>query len=191
MNKEELKNNFLEELDGYFMQVSYLEDINLVWNDIEDHKKEMSRASQFTLIIECALMNDFMLTFTKLYDKSKKAKTIQNLIEKTEKNLDLFPSELHDDIRKKLNDFYSSLENDVDITKALKILVKYRDKILVHNDIQYFGWKQLKDESYLPMHCLWSLLYFTKQVVTYIHSLLSNDMPRKHQYNQDLKNLFQ
>lgn len=34
MNKPDLKNDFLKELDGYFMQLSYLQDLDMVDEDI-------------------------------------------------------------------------------------------------------------------------------------------------------------
>ncbi|WP_337465567.1 hypothetical protein [Megasphaera sp.] len=84
MNKPDLKNDFLKELDGYFMQLSYLQDLDMVDEDILRHNKEMERAPKFTLIIECALMNDYMTTFMRLYDKgkNKNTKTIKSLIKK-------------------------------------------------------------------------------------------------------------
>ena len=117
MNKTDLKNDFLKELDGYFMQLSYLQDLDMVDEDILRHNKEMERAPKFTLIIECALMNDYMTTFMRLYDKgkNKNTKTIKNLIKKTYCNIHLFPNSKHDCIKKKLSEFENTINTDTTI----------------------------------------------------------------------------
>lgn len=195
MDKENLKNDFLKELDGYFMQLSYLHDLDAVDKDILKHNKEMERAPTFKLIIECALMNDYMITFMRLYDKDKNAKTIKKLIEKTNCNIHLFPNSKHDCIKKKLSEFENTMNTNANISHAIEVLEMRRDKILAHNDSKYFGIKQINDTSYLPMHQLWELFFFTKEVLFYIFSLLSDNATEpiqyKPQYNEDLSKLFE
>lgn len=119
MDKEKLKNDFLKELDGYFMQLSYLHDLDAVDQDIT-HNKEMERAPKFKLIIECALMNEYMMTFMRLYDddKNQNTKTIKNLINKIICNIHLFPNSKHDCIQKKLNEFRNTMTTDANIAHA-------------------------------------------------------------------------
>ena len=90
--KEEMKKNLLEELDDYFMQLVYLKDLLSVEEDICDSREKLQCAPNFTLIVECALIDSYMIILMRLYDKSDKTQTIPNLIKKCKKNICLFPT---------------------------------------------------------------------------------------------------
>ena len=105
--KEEMTKNLLEELDDYFMQLVYLKDLLSVQEDINHSTKKLQCSPNFTLIVECALSDSYMLVLMKLYDKSQKAKTIQNLIRKCKKNIVLFP--LKNDTLAKLDEYETSV----------------------------------------------------------------------------------
>ena len=83
--KEEMKKNLLEELDDYFMQLVYLKDLLSVEEDICDSREKLQCAPNFTLIVECALIDSYMIILMRLYDKSDKTQTIPNLIKKCKK----------------------------------------------------------------------------------------------------------
>ena len=74
--KEKMTKNLLEALDDFFMQLVYLKDLLSVENDMADSKEKLQCAPNFTLIVECALIDSYTLVLMKLYDKSEKAQTI-------------------------------------------------------------------------------------------------------------------
>ncbi len=185
--KEKMKRNLLEEIDGFFMQLVYLKDLINVEEDIDELKEKMQCAPNFKLIVECALVDSYMLTFMKLYDKSEKAKTIPNLIKKCKENIHLFSSQ--DDVLKKLRDFESRINEDEYIVHAIKTLIIRRDSVYAHNDNKYFGKKLQNDKTYLKKYHIWILRDFTEEVLVYLFSQLSSEEPRKTKYNKDLINL--
>lgn len=185
--KEEMKKNLLEEIDGYFMQLVYLKDLISVDEDINKHKEEMKCAPNFTLIVECALRDSYMLSFMKLFDKSQKAKTIPNLIKKCKDNISLFS--MPDDVLLKLNEFETKIDEDEYINHAIKTLRVRRDSYHVHNDNKYFGKKLQNDSTYLKTYHIWFLRDFTEEVLNYLFSQLSDEEVRKTKYDEDLINL--
>lgn len=186
--KEKMKKDLLEELNGYFMQLVYMKDLINVSEDIDKYEKNLESAPNFVLVISCALADSYMLSLTKLYDKSDKAKTIPNLIEKCKKNIHLFPS--NNDTLLKLNEFEEKISNDEFISDAIKTIRIRRDSILVHNDQKYFGGKLKNETSYLKMFHIWILCDFTEEVLNYLFSQLSSGEMLKTKYNYDLCNLF-
>ena len=74
--KEEMKKNLLEELDDYFMQLVYLKDLLSVEEDICDSGEKLQCAPNFTLIVECALIDSYMIILATVY----KGNIIKNLI---------------------------------------------------------------------------------------------------------------
>lgn len=187
--KEEMKRNLLKEIDGFFMQLIYLKDLISVEEDIDKHDEKMKCAPNFTLIVECALIDGYMLALMKLYDKSKEAKTIPNLIKKCKDNISLFPSQ--DDTLIKLKEFETKINEDEYITHAIETLKIRRDSVHVHNDKKYFGNKLQKDKTYLKKYHIWILRDFTEEVLVYLFSQLSSGEPWKTKYNKDLSNLFE
>ena len=119
--KEKMTKNLLEALDDFFMQLVYLKDLLSVENDMADSKEKLQCAPNFTLIVECALIDSYTLVLMKLYDKSEKAQTIPNLIKKCKKNSHLFPSP--SDTLSKLNEFESKINQDEYISHAIKTLM--------------------------------------------------------------------
>lgn len=185
--KEEMKKNLLEELDDYFMQLVYLKDLLSVEADIRDSREKLQCAPNFTLIVECALIDSYMIILMRLYDKSKKTQTIPNLIEKCKANNHLFPNQK--DTLSKLKTFENTLSQDEYISYAIKTLRNRRDSIYAHNDKKYFGKKLVKDTSYLPMYNIWLLVNFTEEVLEYLSSQLSLEESRKTKYDKDLSKL--
>ena len=170
--KEKMRKDLLDELDDYFMQLVYLKDLLSVEEDIHRSEDRLQSAPNFTLIVECALIDSYMILLMKLYDKSDKTQTIPNLI--------------------KLNDFETRLSKDEYISHAIKTLTSRRDSIYAHNDKKYFGKKLIKDTSDLKMYHIWALVNYTEEVLNYLFShLSSNEEKRKTKYNQDLSNLLE
>lgn len=187
-SKRKMKKNLLEEINGYFMQLVYMKDLINVSEDVDKYEENFKSAPNFALVISCALADSYMLSLTKLYDKSDKAKTIPNLIEKCKKNIHLFPS--NRDTLIQLNKFQEKISNDKVISHAIKTIRTRRDSILVHNDKKYFG-KNFKNETfYLKMFHIWILRDFTEEVLNYLFSQLSSEETLKTKYNYDLYNLF-
>ena len=187
VQKEEMRKNLLEDIDGYFMQLNYLKDLINVENDIVRNKEKLQCASTFTLLVECALSDSYMLVLMRLYDKSEKAKTIPNLIEKCKKNLSLFPS--CEDTSLKLKEFETKIKEDEFISHAIKTIRERRDSIYVHNDNKYFGNKLQNDETYLKHYHICILTKFTEEVLEYLFSQLSSEKPRETKYDNDLINI--
>ena len=185
--KEEMKKNLLEELDDYFMQLVYLKDLLSVEEDICDSREKLQCAPNFTLIVECALIDSYMIILMRLYDKSDKTQTIPNLIKKCKKNICLFPTP--NNTLSKLNEFETKLSQDEYISRAIETLISRRDSIYAHNDKKYFGKKLVKDTSYLKMYHIWILVNFTEEVLNYLFSQLSSEESRKTKYDKDLSNL--
>lgn len=187
--KEKMIEDFLKELNGYFMQLSYLKDMISVKTDMSLLKEKMQHSPNFTLTVECALSDGYTLALMRLYDKSKETKTIPNLIEKCKENIHLFESK--EDTKIKLEEFEAKLKDGTPIAKAIEILKLRRDTYYVHNDNKYFGEKLQEDKSYLPMYVICELRDFTEEVLEYLHSQLSQEEHRQTRYDKDLKNLFE
>lgn len=185
--KEKMKNDFLEDLDGYYMQLVYLKDLCKVSDHVYLSEKELQCAPNFTLITESALVDAAILILMRLYDSSEKAMTIQNLINKAKKNIHLFSSQ--DDTLTKLNEFETELNQDENILDTIKTLTKIRDSIHVHNDKKYFGKKMSNNEFSFSMSDARFLILFAAKVLDYLSSKLSYETQRKTKYNKDLINL--
>lgn len=185
--KEKMKKEFLEELDGYFMNFVYLKDMIQVEEHISGLQQVNELAPNFNLIVQCALIDSYMLSFMKLYDKSKQAKTIPGLIEKSKGYVKDFRKP--DGAIEKLEEFEEKLKNDEDIVSAINTLRVRRDKYFVHNDDKYFGTKIENDETYLPKYKIWFLRDFTEEVLSYLWEQLSDEKHREVKYNKDLENL--
>ena len=80
--KEKMKKDLLEDINGYFMQLVYIKDLINVSEDVDKYEKKIESAPNFALVISRALVESYMLALIKLYDKADKAKTVPNLIEK-------------------------------------------------------------------------------------------------------------
>lgn len=186
--KEKMTKDFLEELDDYYMQLVYLKDLLNVEKDMDKHNEKLQYAPNFTLIVKCALEDSYMLSLMKLYDKSAKAKTIQNLIKKAKSNIHIFPSS--NETLDKLNEFETKIDQDEFFSHAIKALTDIRDTIHVHNDKKYFGKNLAKDDSYFKMYHIWFLVNFAEEVLNYLFSQLSSEESRKTKYNNDISNLF-
>lgn len=186
--KENMIKNFLDELDDYYMQLVYLKDLLNVADDMDNNNEKLQCAPNFTLIVECALEDSYMLALMKLFDKSGKARTIQNLIKKAKANKHLFPSP--NDTLNKLNEFETKIDQDEFISHAIKTLTDIRDTIHTHNDKKYFGKNLANDNSYFKMYHIWFLVDFAEEVLNYLFSQLSSKESRKTKYNNDISNLF-
>lgn len=186
--KEKMKEDLLNDINSYFYQFVYIKDINNVLDDMGKLESKMESAPNFKLITECALYDSLTIGLARLYDKSKKAKTIPQLINKCIKNINLFPSK---DTLSHLEGFLDKIEKDEFISKAIPVLVHRRDTMYAHNDKKYFGPKIINDTTYLPMYNIWLLIKFTEDVLEYLFSQLSSEEQMKTKYNGDLKNLFE
>lgn len=80
-------------------------------------EKSYNGAPNFTLIVECALIDSYMIILMRLYDKSDKTQTIPNLIKKCKKNICLFPTP--NNTLSKLNEFETKLSQDEYISHAI------------------------------------------------------------------------
>ena len=171
--KEKMKLDILAEIDGYYMNLVYLEDLIKVDKHMETSQSINELAPNFSLIVQCALVDSYMLSLMKLYDKSEKAKTIPNLIQKCKKNIQLFcsPSE----VSKMLEVFEKKLSNDKYISCAIEIIRLRRDRYHAHNDKKYFGEKIKEDESHLSKYHVWFLVDFTAEVVSYLWKQSSSE----------------
>lgn len=185
---EIMKQNLLKEINDYMVHLLYIKDVNAVYEHISDMKTDkLNKSPNFVLIVECALYDSLVMALARLYDKSKKAKTIPGLIGKclTEKYIFL----CQESIEIKLNIFQNELVEDEDLANAIKILQERRDIYYAHNDNQYFGIKGNKDTTYLPMYKLWSLIRYTEKVLKYLLEQLSSEPLPKCKYDNDLEKL--
>lgn len=180
-------NNLLSEIDGYLMQLVYLQDLMMVEDHLLRLNKKMQDSPNFTLIVNCALIDSYTVTFMKLYDKSNKAKIIPNLIKKCKENIELFSS--NSDVFDKLCKFEARLNEDEYIKEAIDILRVRRDSLYAHNDGKYFGVKIQREKSYLPRYKLCHLRDFTEEVLVFLFTQLTHSEPRKSKYDNDLENL--
>lgn len=186
--KEIMTKNFLDDLDDYFMQLVYLKDLLNVADDMDNNNEKLQCAPNFTLIVECALEDSYMLALMKLFDKSEKARTIQNLIKRAKDNTHLFPSP--NETLAKLNEFEAKINQNEIISHAITTLTDIRDTMHVHNDKKYFGKNLVNDDLYFKMYHIRSLVRFAEDVLNYLFSQLSSEESRKTKYNNDLNNLF-
>lgn len=192
--KEKMKNDLLEEINSYYRHFVYLKDIHKVFDHLnkmqldESGKQKLHQAPNFFMIVECGLIDSFMISLARLYDNSEDAKTIQALIKKSKRNISLFNS--NSDVRAKLEEFENELDDaDGFISSAIETIKHRRDKMLVHNDKKYFQHPE-KDNSHLPMYKIWMLIDFTEKLLNYLLQELSSESNLTTKYNEDLDNLF-
>ena len=153
--QEKMKADFEKIIEGYYMQLVYLKDLIAVQEDIENHKEELKKAPNFSLIAECGLIDGYMIAFAKLFDKSEKAMTIYYLLKKCESNLNLFCDA--EKVKRQIAEYKIRLETDEYLSYGIDIVRKRRDTMLVHNDKKYFGEKISEDTSRLPKYYLWMM----------------------------------
>lgn len=186
--REHMINNLLSEIDGYYMNLVYIKDLLKVEEHMLGLQILEEQAPNFIIIVQCALIDSYMLCLMKLFDKSKQAKTIPNLILKCQKNIQLLRSP--DEASKRLAEFDERMKHDEYITHAIDTLRLRRDQYHAHNDKKYFGEKIATDTSYLPKYYLCFLLNFTEEVLSYLWYQLSDKKCRETKYNNDLDSLF-
>lgn len=187
--KEKMKTDLLNEIEGYVMQLNYVKDLTQVKADIKKNREKMQCAPCFTLITECALSDAYLLAFMRLYDKSQQAKTIPNLIKKCRANADIFPSK--EETLLKLDEFEKNLNEDEDIACVVKTLTTWRDSFHVHNDCKYFGEKLQNDKPALKTSQIILLENFTDRILDYLFSQLSSEEVPKPKYDRDLEKLLE
>lgn len=186
--KETMIENLLNELDDFYMQLVYLKDLLSVEEDMDTFKDKLQCAPNFTLIVESALIDSYMLVLMKLYDKSDKTETIPNLITKCKKNIHLFPHA--QDTQSKLEEFEAKINQHEYISYTIQALRSMRDSVYAHNDKKYFGKNLVNNTLDFKMYHIWFLVKFTEEVLNYLFSQLSSKESRKTKYNKDLCNLF-
>lgn len=185
--KENMIASFQEDVKGYLMQFVYLKDIMLVIEDLDCKKNIFDNSPNFKLIVESALIDACMITFMRLYDKSKQTKNIPKLITKCGENLSIFTDK--EVVKNKLKEFELKLKEDVNIKDTIEVLQKRRDYFFAHNDPKYFGEKMTNYESYLPTYKLKILMDFTAEVLDFICDKISLQSKKKTKYNGDLEKL--
>lgn len=190
--EEEMREALLNEIDGFFMQLSYLKDLISVDDDIFRYKESLDKVSpNFKKMVECALSDSYSLVLMRLYEKTneKAVRTIPKLIKRCKNNVHLFSSQK--DILSKLDEFETRIEEDEFIVHAIETLSKRRNSQYAHNDKKYFGANLKKDNTILKGYHIRILIKFTEEVLTYSYSILRPDgNVWKTSYNGDLKNLF-
>ena len=160
--KVKMTNDLNEELDGYYMQLVYIQDIISVEEDMNKYP-QMKSTPNFTLITKCALSDAYMIALMRLYDDSKQAKTIPNLIKKCKDNKNLF---LHpEQVAEQLDSFANELNTDDFIKQAINVIHIRRDSIYAHNDKKYFGNKITNDKSYFKKYHISFIVRYTKKVL--------------------------
>ncbi len=198
--QEKKKEDMIKDIDGYLMQLVYLKDLLSVEDDIRNNEEKMKCAPNFTLIIESALIDSYILILARLYDKfgkaknaseetknkPKKPKTIPNLIQECKSYIHLFPS--MDNTLLKLEEFEKGL---AERKKTIETLRKVRNSIHAHNDPQYFGEKLQNSKLKLKTYQIWDLACFSEEVLNYLFSQLSSEEIRKTKYDKDLKKLLE
>lgn len=189
MNQEKMKMDLISEVDDYYMQFIYWKDLIEVEKDIRKYGEKLSCSPNFKLIISCALEDEIMYVAMKLYDKSKTAKTIPNLVEKCKKNISLFQKK--EIIKEKLEEFEKGLEEDEFISEAIIKLRMLRDSLFAHNDNKYYGKKLEKENINLKNYHIGMLYDYTEKILNFIIASLGGEKDIKEKYNGDLKNIFQ
>lgn len=185
--KEKMTQDLLSEIDGFYMNLVYIKDLIDVEAHISNNSSVNQKSPNFSMIVQCALVDSYILGLMKLYDKSESAKTIPNLIEKCKKNTTLFRNP--EEVETQLEKFEKELKCDEFITQAISVLRVRRDGYHVHNDKKYFGVKITNDQSHLPMYCIWMLKNFSEKVLSYLWGQLTEKECRKTKYDNDLDNL--
>ncbi len=148
-NNEMLK-SLSNRIDGFNMHLVYIQDILAVYNHIIAMKNDLlTNSDNFTLITGCALYDSLTMALSRLYDKSKEAETIQNLLDRCLINSHLLNNQ--SEYKEKIESFKSKLENDEFIAPAISTISLRRDKMFAHNAKQFFGKKISSDKSYLHM----------------------------------------
>lgn len=178
--KEKMRQDLVNELDGYFMQYVYLKDMITLDDAISSFNCLEKNFPDCKVVIQCGLQDSYFFSLARLYDKSKGTETIPKLIEKCKKNTHLFQKA--DIVEKKLDEFKDELETNKCITDAISVLQSRRDKRYAHNDERYFGMKMVNDKSNLPKGYLWLLAKFTGKVLNFLWNQLSDEKPREGRY---------
>ena len=188
--KEQMKQNLIEEINSYYAHYVYMADVMAVHNHMQSYVNQDSKmlevSPNFFKIVYAATIDCYMMTFARLYDNSEETKNMKNLIDKCKKNVFLF-SDI-ENTNKKLIEFENKMNNDEYISPAIDIIKHRRDKIFAHNDKKFFI-HQEKDPSRLPMYALWFLRDFTKEVLIYLLDALGEKPNKETIYNEDLDNL--
>ncbi len=187
--KEQMKQNLIEEINSYYDQYVYMADVMAVHKHMQSYANQNNQildiAPNFFKIVHAATIDSFMLTFARLYDNSKQTKSIENLILKCKKNISLFDN--MKEVEERLIDFETRMKTDEFLAPAIETIKHRRDKIFAHNDEKYFIHPE-KDPSYLPMYELWFLRDFTKEVLIYLLKALDEKPIKDTIYDKDLDN---
>lgn len=190
MNND-MKKNLIEDIKSYYEHYVYMADVMRVCDHIGEYEmfenEKLEIAPNFFRIVRAATIDSYMLTFARLYDNSEETKSIQNLIRKCKKNISLFFDK--ENVSKKLIEFECRMEDDEEISSAIKTIKHRRDKMFVHNDKKFFNHPE-KDTSYLPIQQLGILRVFTKEVLIYLLGELDETPIRETTYDNDLDKLF-
>ena len=189
--KEQMKKNLIEEINSYYDHYVYMADVMAVHNHMQSYVNSNSQileiAPNFFRIVYAATIDSYMLTFARVYDNSKQAKSIVNLISKCKESSSLFDN-MKEEVEKRLTDFESRIKTDEILAPAIDLIKHRRDKIFAHNDEKYFIHPE-KDNSYLPMYALWFLSSFTKEVLLYLLEALGEKPIKETIYDKDFENL--
>lgn len=167
-----MKKNLSEKIKDYTMHLAYIQDLITVYN-LTFEKEIISE--EYKLVTTCGLYDSFSIALARLYDKSKQAETIPNLLDKCIKNAHLIDDK---EYLIKLKKFKDRLSTEEDISAAIETLSLRRDKLYAHNDTEYFGKKISSDKSYLPMYQIWFLVAFTKEVLLYLSEEFNIEMEK-------------
>ncbi|WP_338912760.1 hypothetical protein WHY20_04280 [Clostridium perfringens] len=187
-NKELMKLELLNELNEYKKQLMYLKDLNEVYKHmmcLNDERKAI--APNFFLIIEGALIDSYMMSLGRLYDKSKQTKTIIKLINRFSSGAALFNNKK--ELLDNLNHFKENIEKDEEISETIKIIQERRDLFFAHNDKKFFGEKINDYEAYLPNYKVWELISFTESILKYLYKQFSIDENFNCKYDRDFEKL--
>lgn len=188
--KEQMKQNLIEEINIYYEHYTYMADVMAVHDHIKHfydyERNKLETAFNFFCIANAATYDSCILSLARLYDNSEKSKNIANLILKCKKNIFLFNNDK--EVESKLIEFEEKMNNDTIVSPAINIIKYRRDKIFAHNDKKFFAHPE-NDDSYLPMYALWILRNFTKEVLSYLLKALGEKPIKETIYDNDLNNL--
>lgn len=192
-----MRENLVKEIQTYYKH--YLAVQNEV--DVRDELFRMTlceqgtanwnRAHFFFEVIFDALSDSLSISLARLFDKSEKSKSIPALIEKCKMNINLFQHP--QDIQAALDSFSQELLNDELLRNAVPTLQERRDKLYAHNDKKYFVEPEKVFQKPLHMYQIWILLEKIEQLLIYLLSELSAEIPKdckKYKEHNDLNNLF-
>lgn len=188
--KEQMKQNLIEEINSYYDHYVYMADVMAVHNHMQSYINRNSQALEiapnFFRIVYAATIDSYMLTFARMYDNSKQAKSIENLVLKCKKNISLFDNVK--EVEKRLVDFEARMKTDEFLAPAIETIKHRRDKIFAHNDEKYFIHPE-NDDSHLPMYELWILSNFTGEILNYLLEALGEKPIKETIYDNDFENL--